>query len=556
MKKLSRYPSVLLGLALAGLMNCGPCSGPDPGNKMFRPRLVVVIVIDQFRYDYLVRFRGLFSGGLAKLINEGALFTNARHRHALTECAPGHAALLTGCHPNQHGIIGDQWYDRARQRLVSAIEDSSHPILALHDSTARSGASPHQMVRATLGDWIKARDSASQVLNIAGQALSATLMAGQHADAAFWFDVTSGGFTSSKFFLPALPHWVEQWNNAKHADRYFGASWEKLLAEADYFLSREDLFAAEADGIHTTFPHALGKAGETAGSDYYQRLAASPFGDLLTLEFAQAAVRANRLGEDEHTDLLCLGLSATHAIGKTYGPLSQEMQDNLIRLDLNLGRFLEELERRLGHEHYLIALASDHGILPMPEELRRRGLEAARVSAAEAQNEIAGALQELQNAPREGGDTSLVEYQHNGLYLTAHAQELQAQIAEQLRTISFLSEVFTAAELASPARDRREYEDLFRHAYFAGRSPEILLRRKPYYLISNRGPYGTASGSVYDYDAHVPLVLWGEGIEPDRYEMPCSTVDLAPTLAHLLELRIPENIDGRVLSWESNGAAK
>lgn len=548
MKKRPRLILVLAGMMLTYFSGCGPQTLPPP-----KPRIVIVLVIEQLRYDYLVRFGSLFSGGLAELAREGAVFTNARHRHALTECAPGHATLLTGCYPSQHGIVGDQWYDRSRRRLVSSVEDSSCTILNSPFRANAFGKSPRQLLRTTLGDWLKAEDSSSQVISLASSDLAAILMGGRRADAAYWFDPTSGKFSSSTHYLPGLPAWVKKWNDAAPGDRFFNATWEKLLTEADYLLSREDLFVAEADGIHTTFPHPLNEEGESLGANFYQRLAASPFGDELVLEFALATLRAQQLGKDEHADLLCLGLSATHSIGKTYGPLSQEQQDNLVRLDLNLGNFLEEVEREIGREHLLVALASDHGVLPLPEELRRRGFEAARVSAEEAHEEITGALQELANAKP---DSVLIAYAHNGLYLHTPgfgngAIQTQAQIAAHLRTLSFVADVFTAGELASQATEAREYGDVFRNGYFAGRSPEILFRRKPYFLIG--GPRGTAAGSMYDYDTHVPLIFWGEGLKAGHYEMPCSTVDFAPTLAHWLGLSIPREVAGQKLTMESDG---
>lgn len=544
MKKYLRFIPLLAGVMLAQGLGCGPCSRSSQGEA--RPRLVVVFVLDQFRYDYLVRFGGMFSGGLAQLMREGALFTHAQHLHAVTECAPGYATLFTGDPPAQHGIVGDAWYDRSRRKIVSALEDDACSSLSSTANVPLPGESPHHMLRSTLGDWIKARDSAAQVVSLAGNACAAVFMGGRRADAVLWFDTSSGGYTSSTYYVPALPVWTKQWNESRPTERFLAAAWEKLLPEQDYFLSREDLFASEADGVHTTFPHPLHNKAE--GSDF-KSFAASPFMDALTLDFAQAARQAHALGEDEHPDLLCIGLNATHAIGNTYGPLSQEMQDNLLRLDLHLGEFIAILEHEIGREQVLIALASDHGVLPLPEELRRRGFEAARVHLEEAQEEILGALHEMASDSSNATNSAFL---YNGLYFNAllhddHAGHPQSEIAQQMRTLSFIADVFTSEELSSPAPPSRAYEDLFRRAYFAGRSPDLMFRRKPYFLIWSQNQFGTASGSAYEYDTHVPLIFWGNGIAPGRHEMPCSTMDFAPTIAHLLDLQIPSEVSGEIL---------
>lgn len=541
MRKHLRILPLFVGMMLTQWLGCGPCARTPHDEAHLRPRLLVVIVLDQFRYDYLVRFDGMFSGGLARFMREGALFTKAQHRHAVTECAPGHATLLTGCPPALHGIIGDAWYDRSQRKLVSALDDSAcSPFTA---SSLSLGKSPRRMLRPALGDWIKTKNAASQVFSVAGSATAAILMAGSRADGAFWFDPASGQFTGSTYYTPSLPPWAKQWHANKSVERFRDASWEKLLPETSYFLSREDLFTSEADGVHTTFPHPLSETRISASSTFFENLAASPFGDVLTLDFAQTARRAYTLGEDQHVDLLCIGLSATHAIGNTYGPLSQEMQDHLLRLDLQLGEFIAALEREVGREHLLLALSSDHGVLPLPEELRRRGFEAARVHFEEARGEIMGALHEIA-----GAEAERIALIHNGLYLKDPAfVQAQNKIADQMRTLSFIADVFTAQELSSPAFPTREYEELFRQNYFAGRSPELMFRRKPYYLIWSEKAHGTAPGSAYDYDTHVPMIFWGNGIAAGRYETPCSTMDFAPTLAHVLGLAAPQNVLGKAL---------
>jgi predicted AlkP superfamily pyrophosphatase or phosphodiesterase len=516
------------------------------------PRLAVVIVVDQMRYDYLVRFAGLFNGGFAKLLREGAVFTNVYHDHANTETAPGHATLLTGSHPSHHGIVGNDFYERQSDRHVYCVDDSNAALVKSGDgvapsSPARDGKSPRPLRRYTLGDWLKARHPAAKVISVAGKDRSAILMAGFAAEAAYWYHASTGGFVSSRYYLEALPDWAAQWNAARPADRYYGKAWEKARPEKDYFVSREDLFSAEGDGEHTTFPHEFVTGDTTAAFDhvidkrFYDWLGNTPFVDALTLEFAQQAVQAEQLGADETPDLLLIGLKATDAVGHGFGPLSQESQDNLLRLDADLAKFFNFLEARVGLKNCLIALSADHGVLPLPEELRRRGFESARILYDEAYEEVKGVVGEMMQEWRTnrrflravGADVILDYRVADSLGMLP--EEFRSQVAAKLRTLSFVSDVFTLDELRATDGATREFLEKQRHSFHPQRSPDLVLQLKPYYLVSEKSQ-GTTHGSPYDYDAHVPMIFWGERVKPGRIDSPHQTVDLAPTLAHWLNL--------------------
>jgi len=518
--------------------------------KPAAPKLAVVIVVDQMRYDYLVRFAGLFSGGLAKLLREGAVFTDAHHDHANTETAPGHATLLTGSYPSHHGIIGNNFYEPQTSRQVYCVDDSSFAVVKSDDKRAMNspswgGKSPRKLRRHALGDWLKTKDPRAKVISIAGKDRSAILMAGFEAEAAYWFDASSGGFISSRYYLEALPQWAAQWNAARHAGRYYGKAWEKSHPEKDYFVSREDFFSAEGDGEHTTFPHEF-VTDEAASANaidkrFYEWLANTPFVDALTLEFAQQAVQAEQLGVDGTPDLLLIGLSATDLIGHDFGPLSQESEDNLLRLDAELAKFFSFLEAKVGLKNCVIALSADHGVLPLPEELRRRGFESARVLDDEAFEEVNGVVREMQQEWRTnrrflrafGADIVLDFRVADSLGVSP--AEFRSRVAAKLRTLSFVSDVFTRDELQATDGATREFLEKQRHSFYPDRSTDLVLQLKPYYLVSTKSQ-GTTHGSPYEYDTHVPMIFWGERIKPGRIDSPHKTVDLAPTLAYLLHL--------------------
>jgi predicted AlkP superfamily pyrophosphatase or phosphodiesterase len=531
------------------------------------PKLTVVIVVDQMRYDYLARFAGLFSGGFAKLLREGAVFTQAHHDHAGTETAPGHATLLTGSHPSHHGIIGNYWHDRQSNASLYSVDDDNTALIASGtpnavEAASAKGKSPRNLLRHTLGDWLKAKYPLAKVVSISGKDRSAILMAGFDADAAYWFHDTFGGFISSGYYLNALPAWATRWNAERQAERYYGQAWEKSQPEEDYFLAREDLFSAEGDGEHATFPHAFvteetaADSGAKIDARFYRWLASMPFIDTLTLEFAQQAVAGEALGADATPDLLLVSLKAADAVGHAFGPLSQESEDNMLRLDADLANFFAFLDTKVGLKNCLIALSADHGVLPLPEELRRRGFESARVLAAEAIDEVKSVEKEMQ-AEWQTHRPILQNYLDN-VNLDYHVAdslglspaEFRSRVAVKLRSLSFVSDIFTSDELSASNGTEREYLDRQRHSFRLDRSPDLIMQLKPYYLVTN-DPHGTTHGSPYAYDSHVPMIFWGERIKPGRVDTRHRTIDLAPTLAALLNL----DLSSLKFKKEGQGAA-
>lgn len=513
------------------------------------PKLCVVVIVDQMRADYLQRYAGYFSGGLAWLLRDGAVFLNVRHQHARTETAPGHATLSTGTHPSRHGIISNSWFDTTVGKGLYAVEDS---LVLNFDSNERTGRSPRFLQRTTLGDWLKGQYPGAKVISISRKDRGAILLGGHKPNGVYWFNTRNGGFTSSSYYLDKLPQWVVDWNNRHEADKFFRSSWEKLMPEEEYFASREDLFDGESDAGNPTFPHVFPRRDTLDVEAFYKWLTGNPFADELTFSFATAALHAEQLGADRTPDLLCISLSSTDAVGHAYGPLSQEMQDNMLRLDQKLGEFLAEVDSVVGLEDCLVALSSDHGVLPLPEELRRRGFESARITADEIRTELEDVLAEM--AQELNTRRPLLKNASEGLYLDYSAADsaglsreaFQQRMANKLSTLSFVEDVFTAAELSSGNGTNREFAEQFRHSFFPGRSPDLHVRYKQYFLIS---PYrsGTSHGSVYDYDSRVPMIFLGKSVTAGQFTEPCATVDFAPTLAGLLRLSLPGDVDGKAL---------
>lgn len=515
-----------------------------------RPKLVVVLVVDQMRADYLVRFAGLFTGGFRRLSTQGAVFPDAHQDHAATVTAVGHATLSTGAFPRNHGISGNDWYDRAAQAKIASTSDTSHPVLTRTDL---GGRSPRNLMRTALGDWLKAQSPRSKVFSIAFKDRSAIFMGGHRPDGAFWYE--HGAFVTSTYYGRSMPGWVDAFNASGLIDAHFAEGWRKLLPEEAYFASTEDNVAAENDGRNTTFPHVFDDGTPGARARYRDGIEDTPFGDELAIEFAQTLVTAERLGADADPDLLWLSCSTADHVGHKFGPLSQEIQDNYLRLDRNLGRLFDFLDAQVGAGEWVVALSSDHGVLPLPEELRRRGIDAGRVPRAEFLTQVVGAANAVAETIGAGAD--LIAYaNYDGVVLNlppagrmrVTAPEARRLVAERLRTLPFVADTFTLDELESN-KPGREFLDAFRRTYVHGRSADILFRFKPNYLVAV-GAHGTTHGGPYRYDTHVPLVIAGPGIRPGTHPSRTRTVDLAPTLAEVLRLAVPADLDGRSL-WST-----
>lgn len=511
------------------------------------PALAVVLVVDQMRADYMDRFAGRYEAGLARLAARGVVFTEAHQDHALTLTGPGYATVATGVHPARSGIVGNDWWDRVQRRRVYAVEDPDSPIL---DVDAAEGRSPRWLLRDTLGDWLKRDRPGGRVFSVAIKDRAAILMGGQAPDGVFWYDDDSGAFVTSSFYAARTPEWVARFNRAGWADRYLEEGWNRLRAPESYAASREDAFVAEADGVHTTFPHRFGAGAP--GPAYYRALRTTPFADELTLRFVRELISAEGPGDDGVPDVLFVGLSAADSVGHAFGPYSQEVEDYYLRLDGMLGRLLDFLDRRVGRERYLLALCADHGVLAMPEELQRRGVDAGRVSSSEAWKVFSAAGE---RAASELGLSAAPGFGYvNGLVLGLDGERLsddqrarfRSGVAAALREQTMFDDVFTYDELIDEATEDRPYLEMYRRSFHPQRAPDLLSLGREHYLIS-AGPTSTTHGSPYRYDTHVPLIFFGHGLAGGRHDERVGIVDLAPTLAYLLGLTPPDDLDGRVL---------
>ncbi len=529
--------ALVSSLAAAGVA-ATPAAAPGPALTP-QPRLVVFVSVDQMRADYLERFRPLFTSGLKALAERGAVFTNARYRHACTETGPGHSVLLSGRSPRSSGIVGNAWYDRALRRRVNVVDDATVRVLGGAGRTA----SPSYFNGFTVGDMLKAHSPGSKVVGVSFKDRAAILMAGKRADGAYWYETAGGRFVTSSWYTNETPRWLESWNARRPADAYVGRTWERLLPDpATYVrLAGEDDVKGEWDGKETAFPHRI--RGAPPALDYYDNLRRSPFADEVLFDVATAAMKAHDLGTDEATDILAVSFSACDVIGHTYGPDSQEQMDNFLRLDRTLGRLLEEAERRAGKGRVLVVLTADHGVMPLVEVLKAKGIDARRASSEELSGPVEKAL-----AARFPGATGLIadpdpmEYVFDREAIARQGlrvEDVEATIRQALLSTGLVDAVYTQAQLVGPRPAGDAFFDLHQRAFFAPRSGDLVVRIKKYVYL---GGYvgGTGHGTPYDYDRHVPIVFLGPGITPGPRDVETGPEDIAWTLGRLLGLPYPQ----------------
>jgi predicted AlkP superfamily pyrophosphatase or phosphodiesterase len=510
-----------------------------------RPRLVLALSVDQMRFDYLTRFGPLFTGGLKTLREKGAVFTNARYRHACTETGPGHSVILSGRSPRHSGIVGNDWYDAASGQTMNVVDDPVHVAVGGRGR----GASPRNFIGFTLGDVLKKQSPRSRVVGVAGKDRSAILMAGHRGDAAYWYG-TGGAMVTSSYYMPEAPAWLTAFNERRLPDRFAGEQWTRLLPDEGTYLkyAGPDDVKGEWDNKDTVFPHAI--RGRPPEDLFYDDLRRTPFADEVTLAVALEAIAAHGLGADEDTDILAVGFSATDSIGHTYGADSQELMDQLLRLDLTLQKLLDELDRRIGLPRVLVALSADHGVLPLVEVLQSRGVAARRTGPDTLQKPVEAALQ-----ARFPGRSGLVAtWDGPNVYLDLdalgrhglHRADVEKAVIEGLTRSGLVDRVYTHADLLGEPPPGDPDFPLFQRAFFQPRSAHLITRLKPWVYV---GSYvgGTSHGTVQDYDRHVPVVFMGPGVKAGTYAGESGPEDIAPTLGALLGLDYPSR-DGRPLA--------
>lgn len=494
-----------------------------------RPKLVLFLVVDQMRADYLERFRPLWRHGLARLLAEGVVFTEARHDHAVTTTAPGHATLSTGLHPSHHGIVNNSWWDEKEGERVTAVED------------ARDDLSPRRLLGSSLGGWMKRADPQTKVFTASVKDRGAIFLGGREADGAYWFDAEEGGFVSSSYYPEAKPQWLGAFNDLKLPAAELTRPWKAAelpagspsLAELGIEVLDRGLFP---DGL----PRVAGGSLFAPTEDFYDALSDTPWADHHLVDFALALVEGEALGQDPHTDLLGLSFSAVDLVGHSYGPNSAELLSALLNLDVELGRLLAELEARVGQENLLVSLSADHGVVPVPEYQQAHGLPGRRISGEDLlclRRVGLGLKEQFGGRPVLNAYGNLVPEALDSM----PASTLEAAARDWLRQCPHVEQVWTSSQLASPAAGQ-PFARLYSHSWHPDRGPDVFIQYEEGFLATRANL--TSHGVPYDYDRHVPWIVRAPGRTAARCDEPVSTVDVAPTVASLVGVPVPEDRDG------------
>jgi predicted AlkP superfamily pyrophosphatase or phosphodiesterase len=530
-KTLLRGATFALGLSLA----TGACVAQTPQAQTApeRPRLVVLIVVDQLRGDLIDRYASIYTGGFRRFRDQGFRFTVASHAHAVTETAAGHATVSTGVFPSRNGIVSNDWDQRTATgwELMYGLGDTAAHIVG---SPTMPGRSPKNMLHTGLADWVLAADAQARAVTLSSKDRAAITLAGLSRAETYWLAPAAAKFVTSTYYRADYPEWVTRFNTTRMPAIVADSVWEQTTTEAQRRLASPDSSAFEFDGIHTVFPHLASlEADSTPASRNEWALSAQPRADRAVQLLAQEAVKELRLGQRGHVDYLGLSFSSTDYVGHAFGPYSQEQLENLMHLDRQLGELFTFLDKQVGEGRWVVGLTADHGVMTMPEDLVRTGEDpqAKRLAPAEVTSGLRAAAQAATAAG--GSDDEIAE-----------------RLARLVEERGLVARAYTHRQLT-----RGELPDsfatLFRNSYHPGRAAGELSRlgvevRFPYHTLVSRMT-GTTHGSVYWYDRYVPFLLLGTGVRRGTSATAVYSVDMAPTLARLAGIAAAPDLDGQAV---------
>ena len=523
-----------------------PQATNQPSN-ILRPKLVVGIVVDQMRWDFLYRYSARYSAnGFKRLLGEGFTCENAFIPYTPTYTAVGHTCIYTGSVPAIDGIVGNNWWDKATQRSVYCSEDNSVKTVGAPDGT-NGKQSPKNMLVTTIGDEIRlASNFRSKVIGVALKDRGSILPAGHSATAAYWYDVNSGNWITSTYYMTDLPKWASDFNAKKMVDQYYNNGWNTLYPINTYTQSTADEKDYENkpfDKDQTKFPYALKQfVGRKYGT-----IATTPFGNSMTFEMAKAALDNEQLGKGAETDMLCVSLSSTDYVGHSFGPNSIETEDTYLRLDKDLGDFLSYLDAKVGKGQYTVFLSADHGVAHVPAFMKENKLPGGIFSEGDAMKQMNTSLKE-----KFGADKLVVSILNYQVHLNhpvidstkADESAITNWIIGYLQQQDAIAQVFAISNMmATPLPTKMK--DMFTNGYYPARSGDIQIVLKPGYI--DGGKTGTTHGLWAPYDAHIPMIFYGWGIKHGHTNRETYMTDIAPTITALLHVQMPSGSVGHVV---------
>ena len=514
------------------------------------PRLVVGIVVDQMRFDYLSRFWEHYGkGGFRRLVGEGFLCRDNHFNYAPTTTGPGHASIFTGTSPSVHGVIGNNWFDKESGQSVYCAGDPEQKSIGT--SGAAGQMSPHRMLTTTITDQLRLHyQMRAKVISISLKDRGAVLPGGHTANAAYWFEGgASAKWISSSYYMDRLPGWVEKFNSSNAGARYKKV-WDTVEDINTYLESGADnvpyegMFSGE---VAPVFPHNLPGLWEANGG--FDILRSTPYGNSFTTDFALEAINNEMLGTDQVPDFLTISYSSTDYVGHKYGVNSKEVQDTYLRLDKDLERLLDYLDKKIGRDDYTVFLTSDHGAVQVPAFLEDQKIPAGYLNTGSFTTKMREFLS------YRFGNTDIIRGASNNQLFLDHelidnlgmTTEAVAKIlAEELLGYEGIQEVFTATQLLE-ADFGKDFTGILQNGFSQRRSGDIIILPAPATIDYSRT--GSTHGSPYVYDTQVPLLFYGKGIRQGELLRKTYIPDIAPTLALLLGIAYPNGTTGQAI-WE------
>lgn len=510
-----------------------------------RPKLVVGIVIDQMRWDYLYRYYDRYdaNGGFKRMLNQGYACENTLIPYAPTVTACGHSSIYSGSVPAISGITGNFWWDKEQMRSVYCTEDKS--VNTVGSSSALGKMSPKNMLVTTICDELRlATNFKSKVIGVAIKDRGGILPAGHSANAAYWYDNTVGSWITSTYYMNEMPKWASDFNAQKLVDKYYQQGWSLLYPANTYVQSSADEKMYEAKPFGSKFPYDL---KNLAGKDY-TKIVTTPMGNTLTSEFAKAAITGEQLGADNITDFIAISYSSPDYMGHSFGPNSVETEDGFLRLDKELGNLLDFLDKKIGKDQYTVFLSADHGVAQVPEFMQENKLPGGRVYMNNVISQLNNTLNEKYKIK-----TIIVADDNYQLHLNIplldsanlNKEEVINWIVDYLSSEPGIARIFPLADLNTvplPATIRK----MLNNGYYPRRNGEIQVILQPDYIDAFSAS-GTTHGLWNPYDSHIPLLWYGWGIKQGKTNRETYMTDIAPTLAAILHIQMPSGSIGQVI---------
>jgi hypothetical protein len=561
-------PPAVLAFLFASLWIIPAAPPPARAAEPDRPRLAVLLYFDQLRGDFLGRWDELFGpDGFHRLEKDGAWFQDCHYPYADTVTGAGHASVASGCSPQTHGIIANDWYDRAGQaaaycvgsdrydRVPSAGAEADRadekPAEAAKQPKKNKGSAPDRLLAPTLADALKdATGGRGRVVSLSFKDRSAVLPGGKRPDACYWFDSAAGQFVTSTYYRDSLHPWVAEFNDSRLTDTWFGKQWTRLDPRLDYQrYSGPDDGPGEGKGVAqgTTFPHPFDGGPKKLRGVYLEQLYNSPFGNEVLLELTKRAIDGEKLGRHDTPDLLCVSFSCNDPIGHCWGPDSQEVLDVTLRTDRLLSDLLATLDAKVGKGRYILALTADHGVCPLPEAARLQGKDSGRVLGAVLKVRANEFL-----VKKFGGDAKtryVEEAFHPWVYLNQEllkekglkSADVEAALAGWLAEQKGIQAAYTRTQLLAGVAKDDTLGRMLRRSFHPDRAGDVGVVMKPYYIMG--GLTGTTHGSPHPYDTHVPLLVYGPGVNPGARKGRVCPQAAAPILARALGIKPPSGAD-------------